>query len=154
VKGTLPYMSPEQFYGLEIDARSDIFSVGIVLWECLAQRKLFAGLPPGEAMVKICEGPREPPSAYRPEIPAELDAIALKALHTDRDARYGSARAFASELLAVLAKIHPNTGPQDVSQIVDSVLGPDRNAGASVGSIEGADRDPSDLLPNILEEEE
>jgi TonB family protein len=91
LKGKLQYMSPEQAWGKDIDHRSDVFSLGLVLYEMLTASKVFAG----DSELSILEQVRNPevgaPSAIAPEIPAEVDAIALKALDPERKDRYQSA---------------------------------------------------------------
>ena len=91
LKGKLQYMSPEQAWGKDIDHRSDVFSLGLVLYEMLTAGKVFAG----DSELSILEQVRNPavsaPSAVAPEIPAEVDEIALKALNSEREERYQSA---------------------------------------------------------------
>ena len=91
LKGKFPYMSPEQAEGEDIDARSDVFALGIVLWELLTERRLFKGENDivTQKLVKACKVP--PPSAIKAELPKELDAIVLKALAKNRDDRYPDA---------------------------------------------------------------
>jgi len=92
VMGTAHYMSPEQAKGTEVDAHSDLFSLGIVLYEMVAGRKPFAGDTLSHVIVSILE--QEPPllAHYAPEAPAELERIVKKALVKDREARYQTAR--------------------------------------------------------------
>jgi serine/threonine protein kinase/Tol biopolymer transport system component len=88
VMGTVSYMSPEQARGLEVDARTDIFSLGIVLYEMAAGRAPFAGATKSDVLVSILD--KEPVSLTRhsPEVPAELQRIVSKALAKDREERY------------------------------------------------------------------
>lgn len=94
LKGKFPYMSPEQAEGLEIDARSDIFALGIVLWELLTNKRLFKGDTDvmTQRLVKLCQVPA--PSTIDGTLPPELDAIVLKALAKKADDRYPDAGAF------------------------------------------------------------
>jgi serine/threonine-protein kinase len=94
LKGKFPYMSPEQAEGLEIDARSDIFALGIVMWELLCDKRLFKGDSDvmSQRLVKACQVPA--PSMVDPSIPKSLDALVLKALAKDRDERFQDATAF------------------------------------------------------------
>lgn len=94
LKGKFPYMSPEQAEGLEIDARSDIFALGIVLWEMLTNKRLFKGDNDvmTQRLVKLCQVP--PPSQLEPSLPPELDALVLKALAKKADDRFPDAGAF------------------------------------------------------------
>ncbi|HEU0035512.1 MAG TPA: protein kinase [Kofleriaceae bacterium] len=91
LKGKYAYMSPEQIRNEPLDRRSDVFSLGVVLWEALALRRLFhAETIPGTLM-QILSTERVPPSMYRPEIPQALDAITLKALAPDPRDRFQTA---------------------------------------------------------------
>ncbi len=93
IKGKLAYMSPEQVRGTPLDARSDVFALGIVFFELLTARRLFrrdSDLETFDA-VRQCRIPR--PSELNPAIPAALEAILLKALTRNLDDRYASASA-------------------------------------------------------------
>ncbi len=88
VMGTVTYMSPEQARGEEVDSRTDIFSLGVVLYEMVTGRAPFEGGTAGEILAQILE--REPPplQRYTREAPAELERIVMKALRKDREERY------------------------------------------------------------------
>ncbi|MBA3356843.1 MAG: serine/threonine protein kinase, partial [Pyrinomonadaceae bacterium] len=88
VLGTVDYMSPEQARGQVLDQRTDVFSLGIVLYEMAAGRMPFAAATSVDALVSILE--KEPPPLYEyaPEIPAEFQRIISKALRKDREERY------------------------------------------------------------------
>ena len=91
LKGKLAYMAPEQArYGVEVDRRADIFSAGIVLWECLTMRRLITG-DSITAAKKLQDMKIPPPSIYDPGVPPELDAITMRALERDPAARYQTA---------------------------------------------------------------
>jgi serine/threonine-protein kinase len=88
VMGTVSYMSPEQARGSHVDARTDIFSLGVLLYEMLSGRLPFEGKTASEIIVSII-GKRQPPLArYAPEIPSELERIVGKSLSKNRDDRY------------------------------------------------------------------
>ncbi len=91
VRGKIAYLSPEQIIGRNFDARADLFSAAIVLWECLAQRRLFGGRPDYQSILAITQGPRPPPSEYNPRVTPELDALLAKALSVDPNDRFQSA---------------------------------------------------------------
>jgi serine/threonine protein kinase len=91
VKGKLSYMSPEQCRGLELDRRSDLFSLGIVMWEMLTGTRLFKRETEYDHMEAIVLGPTPPPSSVRDDVPRELDAIVLKLLAKSPADRYQTA---------------------------------------------------------------
>ncbi len=95
VKGTSGYMSPEQILGEPLDARSDIFSLGVVLHECLTGMRLFHGKNPEEGMMAALKEDVIPPSRQNPQVPPELDQVVLKALNRKRDDRWTNALEFA-----------------------------------------------------------
>jgi len=95
VKGTSGYMSPEQVVGEELDARSDIFSLGIVMHECLTGMRLFYGKDAEAGMMAALNQTPAAPSEANPEVGRELDQVVLKALARKREDRYESALEFA-----------------------------------------------------------
>jgi serine/threonine protein kinase len=98
LKGKVPYMSPEQCRGERLDRRSDIFSLGIILWELTTRRRLYAGENEIAVAGKICNEDAPRPSSIVPDYPPELEAIVLKALARDRDARYATAQELQLDL--------------------------------------------------------
>jgi serine/threonine protein kinase len=96
--GTVTYMSPEQARGQEVDARSDIWSTGVVLYEMLTGRNPFEGITPGDVIACILTKEPVPLSSYRLEIPAELEWITDKALNKDREERYQTVKELSSDL--------------------------------------------------------
>jgi eukaryotic-like serine/threonine-protein kinase len=100
LKGKVPYMSPEQASGQEIDHRSDIFAVGIMLFELTTGRRLFKAKSEFETLKLICERDYPRPSQIRPGYPEPLEAIVMRALAKDPTERYQSARDMQSDLEA------------------------------------------------------
>ena len=98
VMGTPRYMSPEQARGQKMDGRTDIFSLGAVLYEMLSGRAPFEGATPGDVIVSILE--REPPpvSRYAEGIPVELDWVVKKALRKERERRYQTIKDVLTDL--------------------------------------------------------
>lgn len=98
VIGTLAYMSPEQARGLVVDARTDIWSLGVVLYEMLANHRPFEGETPTDLLISIAG--REPASLinFAPEVPNQLEGIVKKALTKDREKRYQTAEQMLAEL--------------------------------------------------------
>jgi len=98
IKGKLSYMAPEQLRGADIDRRVDVFAAGIVLWELLAGQRLFARSDPGATVTAVLTGQIPPPSRFRPEVSAALDALVLKALAPAVGDRFATARDMAVAL--------------------------------------------------------
>ncbi|NOT59054.1 MAG: serine/threonine protein kinase, partial [Acidobacteria bacterium] len=98
VMGTTLYMSPEQARGLEVDARSDLFSLGSVLYELLTGRAPFKGATMSDILVGILDREPAPLVQHDPTAPRELQNVINKALRKDRDQRYQSARELLSDL--------------------------------------------------------
>jgi len=102
LKGKLQYMSPEQAWGKDIDHRSDIFSLGLVLYEMLTSEKVFTG----DSELSVLEQVRDPiipaPSVKNADVDAEIDRIVFLALNADREERYQSAQDFQRDLEGVL----------------------------------------------------
>jgi serine/threonine protein kinase len=105
LKGKFGYMSPEQVRGLPIDRRSDIFAVGIVLYELLTGERLFVGESDFSTLEKVRNVEIMPPSSYNKKIPPELEKLVLKALARDPEDRYGNAIDLHDDLQSFLYSI-------------------------------------------------
>ena len=88
IMGTVTYMSPEQLCGQKVDARADIFSLGVVLYEMIAGTSPFAGGTQAERIAAILEREPAPLSDRRPDVPHELERIVRKTLRKNLNARY------------------------------------------------------------------
>ena len=98
VMGTAHYMSPEQARGLEVDARTDVWSLGVILYELAAGRVPFEGKTGSDILVSILSNEPVPLQRHSPEIPAELQRIVRKALRKDADERYQLVKELALDL--------------------------------------------------------
>jgi len=98
VKGKVAYMSPEQARGKSLDGRSDLFALGIMLWEMLTHKRLFLGDSDFETLTNVLKSDPPPPSSINSAVPADLDAIVLKTLAKDRDERHANVEAFSRDL--------------------------------------------------------
>lgn len=123
IRGKVCYLSPEQIKESPTDYRSDIFSLGIVLWEMLAGRPLYFKDTDGEVMDAIVHGEYNSLREFRPDIPAEFENLIRKALSTNPKNRFQSCEAFRLELLRVSGKLcMPAASDEDVSVFVQSVF--------------------------------
>jgi beta-lactam-binding protein with PASTA domain len=101
IVGTAQYLSPEQARGAPVDPRSDLYSLGIVLYEMLTGNVPFTGDTPVEIAMKHLSQIPEPPSKQRPDVPHDLDAVVMRALAKDPDQRYGSTEEMDADLARV-----------------------------------------------------
>jgi eukaryotic-like serine/threonine-protein kinase len=117
VLGTVTHMSPEQARGEPLDVRSDLFSLGIVIYEMLAGRRPFGGASVAETLSAILT--REPPpiSALQPEVPDDLARIVAKLLRKDREERYQSAADVLVDLKAALRRAESPGAPASGSDV-------------------------------------
>lgn len=118
LKGKFEYMSPEQAQGLELDRRSDIFSLGIILHEMLTGRRAFKSDSEIRTLERIKTVDIEPPSTFNPQVPARLDEIVMRALARDPDDRYQDAREVHADLLEFLYPASPDLTQQSLSHFM------------------------------------
>jgi len=99
IKGKPSYMSPEQANGQPLDGRSDLFAVGIMLWEMLVGRRLFVGTDTRSTLAAVLFGQIPRPRSLRGEIPKDLERVTMKLLERDLPARYATAEEAIADLL-------------------------------------------------------
>jgi serine/threonine protein kinase len=115
LKGKFGYMSPEQVRGLPIDRRSDIFALGIILYEMLTGERLFIGESDFSTLEKVRNVDVQPPSSFNAQIPEQLERIVLKALAKDVEDRYQNAIDLHDDLQAFLYSVGQFTSRKDLS---------------------------------------
>ncbi len=115
LKGKLQYMSPEQAWGKKVDRRTDIFSLGIVLFEMLAGERLFSGDTDLTILEQVRDARSEAPSLKNPEVPKKVDQIVLKALAKNPQDRYQNASEMEKDINSVLYSFQPAPGPADLA---------------------------------------
>lgn len=98
LKGKFAYMAPEQLLSEPVDARTDVFAVGVMLWECLTLRRLFSGNDIAETTGRLLHAPIRAPSAFAPNLPKQLDQVVMCALEREPHDRFHSAAEFADAL--------------------------------------------------------
>jgi len=101
-RGKIPYMAPERLRNEPFDGRSDLYSLGVMLWEMLTRKRLFRGDSDAETVKNVLELPVRTPSSLRPEVPASLDAIVMRMLERDPTRRYQTGHELAEELEEVV----------------------------------------------------
>jgi serine/threonine protein kinase len=135
LKGKVAYMSPEQARGAALDRRSDIFSLGIVLWEMVTTQRLYRGENDLATLQLIITQPAKPPTTVRPDCPPELERIVMRALADDLGARYATAEQLVTDL-DELAREHklkqsPNALAATMNQLFSAELASWREARAA-----------------------
>jgi TonB family protein len=121
LKGKLQYMSPEQAWGRAVDARSDIFSLGTVLFEMLTGERLFSGESEMSVLESVRQGRTRSPRAVDPSISADVDEIVTRAL-APIQSRFQTAGEMSQRIEAVLQSIRPSPGPADLAAYIHRIL--------------------------------
>lgn len=126
IKGKFAYMSPEQIAGEHLDARVDIFALGIVAWELLTSRRPFYRTGDSEmtilATISNCDYNIKAPSYYNGAIPPELDQVILKALRKDPNERYSSAAEFQAALRQIMQTHYPDYSYSENARLLQKMF--------------------------------
>src|SRR6266511_3245959 len=145
VMGTVYYMSPEQARGQGVDARTDIWSLGAVLYEMLAGRPPFEGNTPQDIIILIAGREPAPLARYAPDTPAELQRVVFKALTKDREERYQTAKDLLIDLkrlkqrLDVEAEIERTVPPELRTSASEAKTAPDTTTAEAVHHVSSAE---------------
>jgi eukaryotic-like serine/threonine-protein kinase len=121
IKGKFSYLSPEAALGEAVDARSDIFAAGIILWEMLAGRRLFSGETDLQTVRQVQAAKIPDLKKFNPEVGPELEAVVLRALARDPRQRYQSARELGIDLNNLLFRMGQAVSAFDLSRLVAEV---------------------------------
>lgn len=122
LKGKLAYMSPEQVRGAEVDRTTDVFALGVVLWELTTNQRLFRMDTDLDTLEKVQACIVPPPSSILPDYPVELESVLMKALAKRKQDRYPTAREFSRALQTYLVRRGAFVGPEEVAQFVRHVF--------------------------------
>jgi serine/threonine protein kinase len=149
-KGKFPYAAPEQVNCQNVDRRADVFAVGVMLWEILAQRRFAPGQPTTQAIDDRLAGAEPRIAAVRPDIDPELAAICDHAMHVDPALRYRTAEEFRSDLLDFLAARSDMHGNLTLADLMRREFSAERAAAHRVISSQVRKLLPDDDLPDSL----
>ena len=125
LKGKLQYMSPEQAWGRPVDARSDLFSLGAVLFEMATGERLFPGDSEISVLESVRQGKTRSPRQVNPAIPREVDEIVTRAIAVDPKDRFQTADEMKRRLGAAISALAPSVGPTDLAAYIQRVLEPE-----------------------------
>jgi serine/threonine-protein kinase len=126
LKGKVAYMAPEQAMGERVDRRADLFSVGMILWETLAGKRPFKGLPDVAVLQRIVNGGVPSPRTVKEDIAAELERICMKALEHKRDDRYATAADMAADLEKAVEDLGLRGSLRDAGKLIEQFFAGDR----------------------------
>jgi serine/threonine-protein kinase len=143
LKGKYSYMSPEQAAGKRVDCRSDVFALGVVLYELLTSTRLFKRASDMQTLSAVAECKVMPPSQVNPRVPKELDPIVLKALAKEPDQRYSEALELQNALEEWMGPEQLATAPGELSAFMREVYAERIAREARSGSIVVEDEPPT-----------
>jgi serine/threonine protein kinase len=126
IVGTPMYLSPEQAMGVEVDARSDLFSLGSLLYECIAGKPPFSGSSPVEICAQVIRDDPPPPSQHNPHVPKDLDRITLKAVAKKPADRYQTADEMTADLTQARTKLQTRDADRTITRLISPAPGTHR----------------------------
>lgn len=150
VKGKVPYMSPEQVVAGQIDHRADLFSVGVMLWEALAQRPMHGTATVYEILRRLVHGDLPKLRDAAPEVSPELERIVSRALALKPNDRYPDAAAFRHDL-SELMHASPKLGPREIGERMSAIFADERRqinevVRAAMMEVKDRDSEPDNLV--------
>ncbi len=134
IKGKYGYMAPEVLRCAPFDRRADVFSIGVVAWELLTARKLYAVSQPSVDLEQVRARPIEPPSTLNPACPGILDAIVLRALAPDPAARWATCDAMAEALCLAAARMGESLADGSIAALAEVHMEQDRDRAVASSS--------------------
>lgn len=140
VAGKYNYMAPEQIRGEAVDARADLFALGIILYELTVGKRLFRGRPE-QVMRLVLEEPIVAPTRLRPDYPPALEAIVMRALARDPARRYQTARDLRTDLMAWLAETGLSHDKRRIAEYLRAIFGAKKQRDADEFAGDGGDDD-------------
>jgi eukaryotic-like serine/threonine-protein kinase len=120
IKGKFRYMAPEQINGSQMDARTDLFAAGIILWEALTGQRLWSGFSEAKLLQIVMEGNVPPPRAVAPDVPELLEKVCLRATASHSQDRYHSAQEMALELANAARELCLPSGRELLASYLDT----------------------------------
>jgi eukaryotic-like serine/threonine-protein kinase len=122
LKGKFSYMAPEQMRQLEIDRRADVWALGVVLWESLTLQRLFVRSSQADTVMSVMMDRVRPPSEVSPDLPKELDAIALRAIARSPAHRFATAREMGRELMKFCRESGVMVSPIEIETLMERLF--------------------------------
>ncbi len=126
VKGKLAYMSPEQAMGEAVDRRSDVFSLGVVLWEAVTLKRLFKRKTDSATLHQLTSAEIPSPRTVRPNLPEELEAIVMRSLARDAADRFDTALELQQALEGLIAKTGRTAGSTEIKTLMQDCFAEQR----------------------------
>jgi serine/threonine-protein kinase len=126
LKGKVAYMAPEQARGERVDRRADLFSVGVLLWECATGKRLWKGVPDITILQRLLNGEIPPPDSASSDVHPRLSQITMKCLASDPADRYATAAELQLELESLIEELGERVQPRDLGRLVAQTFEADR----------------------------